>query len=86
MPIISEFEGIEIYLYFDDHMPPHFHAKYEEAEALVEIENSCVLKGAIPSNKLKLVLASSELHRNELYEGCDKAKNLELPAKINPLK
>lgn len=28
MPIVSEFEGIEICLYFDDHMPPHFHAQY----------------------------------------------------------
>lgn len=55
-------------------------------EALVDIENSCVLKGAIPSNKLKLVLAWAELHRQELLEGWNKAKNLELPAKINPLR
>ncbi|MBR3813046.1 MAG: DUF4160 domain-containing protein [Spirochaetaceae bacterium] len=52
MPVVSEFEGIEICLYFDDHLPPHFHAKYAGQEALVETENSCVLKGAIPSNKL----------------------------------
>lgn len=38
MPVVSEFEGIEICLYFDDHMPPHFHAKYAGQEALVEIE------------------------------------------------
>jgi hypothetical protein len=49
VPVVSEFEGIEICLYFDDHLPPHFHAKYAGQEALVEIENSCVLKGAIPS-------------------------------------
>ena len=86
MPIISEFEGIEIYLYFDDHMPPHFHAKYSGQDALIEIENACVLKGAIPSNKLKMVLAWAELHKNELKQGWEKAKNLELPSKINPLK
>ena len=67
-------------------MPPHFHAKYAGQEALVEIENSCVLKGAIPSNKLKLVLAWSELHKEELVEGWNKAKDMELPAEINPLK
>ena len=67
-------------------MPPHFHANYAGQEALVEIENSCVLKGAIPSNKLKLVLAWSELHKEELVEGWNQAKDMELPAKINPLK
>lgn len=25
MPVASEFEGIEICLYFDDHLPPYFH-------------------------------------------------------------
>ena len=59
MPVVSEFEGIEI---------------------------SCVLKGAIPSNKLKLVLAWSELHKKELTDGWNQAKNMELPAKISPLK
>ncbi|MBO7121917.1 MAG: DUF4160 domain-containing protein [Treponema sp.] len=38
MPIVSEFSGIEISLYFDDHLPPHFHAKYSGDEALIEIE------------------------------------------------
>lgn len=42
MPVASEFEGIEICLYFDAHLPPHFHAKYAGQESLVEIENSCV--------------------------------------------
>ena len=86
MPVVSEFEGIEICLYFDDHLPPHFHAKYAGQEALVEIKNSCVLKGAIPSNKLKLVLAWSELHKQELKHSWNQAKNMELPAKIAPLK
>lgn len=86
MPVISEFEGIEICLYFDDHVPPHFHAKYANNEALIEIENSCVLKGALPSNKLKLVLAWSELHKEELKKEWENAKNLKKPNKISPLK
>ena len=86
MPILSEFEGIEICLYFDDHMPPHFHAKYNGTEALVDIENSSVLKGSLPSNKLKLVLAWTELHKDELQKNWILAKNMQLPQKINPLK
>ncbi|MHC4473302.1 MAG: DUF4160 domain-containing protein, partial [Planctomycetota bacterium] len=30
MPRISEFFGIAVYMYFDDHSPPHFHARYAE--------------------------------------------------------
>ncbi|MBO4319573.1 MAG: DUF4160 domain-containing protein [Treponema sp.] len=86
MPIVSEFEGIEICFYFDDHLPPHFHAKYGDAEALVDIGRSCVLKGALPSNKLKLVLAWSELHRDELVKNWEKASKKLLPQKIEPLK
>jgi hypothetical protein len=33
MPTISEFFGIVIRMYWDDHPPPHFHALYGEHEA-----------------------------------------------------
>ena len=35
MPRVSEFFGIVIYMYYNDHMPPHFHAEYAEHEARV---------------------------------------------------
>ena len=66
MPLVSEFYGIRIYLYWDDHSPPHFHAEYSEARILVEIENATVMRGVFPFAQLKLVLAWCELHRAEL--------------------
>jgi len=33
MPTISEFFGILIRMYYDDHNPPHFHVFYGEYEA-----------------------------------------------------
>lgn len=33
MPEISRFYGIIIYMFFQDHNPPHFHVKYHEFEA-----------------------------------------------------
>lgn len=30
MPIISRFLGILISMYWNDHAPPHFHARYGE--------------------------------------------------------
>ena len=38
MPTISEFFGILIRMYYDDHNPPHFHAYYGEHEAIILIE------------------------------------------------
>ncbi|MCL6564418.1 MAG: DUF4160 domain-containing protein, partial [Firmicutes bacterium] len=37
MPTISEFFGIVITMYWQDHMPPHFHALYGDDEVLVDI-------------------------------------------------
>ena len=40
MPIISRFYGIVIVMYFNDHNPPHFHAKYAESEALFDFSGN----------------------------------------------
>jgi hypothetical protein len=33
MPQISQFYGIIITMYYNDHVPPHFHARYAEYKA-----------------------------------------------------
>ena len=40
MPQICEFFGVSIYMYYNDHRPPHFHAVYAEHEALFTINPS----------------------------------------------
>jgi len=37
MPEVSRFLGIVIRMYFFDHEPPHFHARYGGREAVVSI-------------------------------------------------
>lgn len=69
MPIISMFYGIIISLYYFDnnqHNTPHIHVKFQENEAVINILTSEIIKGEIKSNKLKLVLAWIEIHRDEL--------------------
>ena len=68
MPIISEFFGIKIFMYWADHNPPHFHAEYSGMKALIDLENGVVLKGMVPNKQLKLVLAWCEIHRSELLK------------------
>jgi hypothetical protein len=45
-----------------------------------------VLEGSIPGNKLKLVLAWMEIHRDELLADWDLAVSGQQPYKIGPLK
>lgn len=48
-------DGVRIYVYTNDHNPPHFHAKYAEHEALIVIQTLEVYAGSLPSNKLKAI-------------------------------
>lgn len=66
MPEISRFYGIIIYMFFNDHNPPHFKAKFGEFEANILIENGSILNGDLPVSKLKLVSAWAEIHKDEL--------------------
>jgi len=40
MPEISRFLGIIIAMFYQDHVPPHIHAKYGEFEITVTIESA----------------------------------------------
>jgi len=55
MPTISAFYGILIRMFFNDHTPPHFHARYGEFEATIEIGSLQILQGKLPSRALMLV-------------------------------
>ncbi len=85
MPLISEFYGINIYMYYEDHNPPHFHAVYGESKILVDISNGCVLKGQFPTKQTKLVLAWCEIHRDELMTDWELCKSSNAPLHIKPL-
>lgn len=85
MPVISEFYGIKVMMYWNEHMPPHFHAQYGENIILVDIENGTVIKGVFPSKQLKLVLAWCEIHREELMLNWENAQRHEALNRIDPL-
>lgn len=84
MPVISRFLGIIIAMYWDDHLPSHFHAKYGEYEITVNIETG-VIEGKFPKRALGLVLEWYESHKDELMENWELCRNKETPKPINPL-
>lgn len=86
MPQISEFFGIQIYMYWHDHYPPHFHAKYASFEAIVAIQEGIILKGMLPMRQLKLVLAWCELHKEKLLQNWERCCDHQMPEKIEALR
>ena len=85
MPTISQFFGILIRMFFDDHPPPHFHAKYNVHQAVIDIERLEVIEGRLPRRALSFVSDSAELHRAELLADWDLCRAKEAPLKIAPL-
>ena len=84
MPTISRFLGIVIAMYWDDHAPPHFHAKYGEYEVTVNI-NTGVVEGKFPKRALKHVLEWYDLHKDELIKNWQCCQSGESPKPIKPL-
>ena len=85
MPKISEFFGIAIYMYFDDHDPPPFHAQYAEFEAVIQIDDFSVLRGNLPPRALGLVVEWAQLRHKELSEVWRQAQAMQTLSKIPPL-
>jgi hypothetical protein len=84
MPVISRFLGIVIYMFWNDHAPPHFHAKYGEYEITVEIESG-VIDGKFPPRALKHVMEWAGLHKEDLMADWDLCRQAQMPQPIQPL-
>lgn len=84
MPEISRFLGIVIFMNFNEHPPPHFHAKYGKYHIAVDIHTG-VIEGRFPKRALKLVLEWYELHREELLENWNSLRETGKFQKISPL-
>ncbi len=85
MPEISRFLGITIYMYFNDHNPPHFHVKYENFRASINIDNLGITEGSLPPRVLSLVIEWASLHREELLKNWNSIIESGIFNKIQPL-
>ncbi len=86
MPTISRFFGLTITMYFDDHGPPHFHARAAGYSAKVQIDTLEVLASDLPRRELRLVLAWAEMHAAELGENWRRAREGAKLSEIEPLR
>ena len=86
MPTISEFFGIVIRMYYEDHAPPHFHAYYAEFSASVTIDTLELKEGHLPNRAFRMVLEWAFRYRSELMQNWDLARDHRPMARIPPLK
>ena len=84
MPEISRFLGIIIAMFYNEHSPPHFHAKYGDFDVTVTIEHG-VVSGEFPKRALAHVLEWLQLHKSELLKNWELAKLRKPLNKIDPL-
>jgi hypothetical protein len=81
------FYGIIIRMYNERderHNRPHFHAYYAENEAVLDFDGN-IIEGSLPKNKLTLVWAWTDIHRDELAANWELLKKGDPFFKINPL-
>jgi hypothetical protein len=71
MPVVATFNGIKIELYFDEHPPPHFHARYAEFVAQIDMTTLEIIKGSLPRAQLRMIREWASPRRMALLQAWD---------------
>lgn len=85
MPELCRFFGIVITMYYRDHSPPHFHARYGGCTGTITLDGFALLSGDLPPRALGLIVEWASLHRSELLEDWARARALQPLLPIEPL-
>lgn len=89
MAELSRFFGIIIRMFAEHggrHHTPHFHAVYQEHEAVFTINPVELLSGSVPNKQQRLVVAWAEIHQEELKAAWELLDSGKKPSSIEPLK
>lgn len=88
MPELSRFFGIIIRMFAEpqtQHHTPHFHAIYQEYEAVFGVDPVALLVGDLPRRQQRLVEAWAELRQSELLADWQRLEQGQGPVPIAPL-
>jgi hypothetical protein len=61
-------DAVKLFMYPNDHAPPHFHALFAEYHAVIDVETLTMVRGHIPRAKLRSILAWAAPRRSQLAE------------------
>lgn len=81
MPIISNFYGIIIKMYFreSEHNPPYIHAIYNEYIGIIDLNIFKMLEGDLPNKALKMVQEWTENNQQALLKIWETQEFVKLP-------
>lgn len=85
MPEISRFFGIIRPDVLQRSPPPHFHVRYGEQKAILDIGSLAVLVGKLSPRVLGLVIEWASIHQEELMKDWERARRQESLEPIAPL-
>jgi hypothetical protein len=74
MPTIAYFYGVMIQMYYDEHEPPHFHARYGGAKALVRHSDGEIIAGELPPTAARMVRQWVLARQAELQDNWRRAR------------
>ena len=66
MPRIHVLDNCAIYVYADDHAPPHFHVRGPDSDALIDIESLVVSRGVITRSDYAAAVEWARANRDVL--------------------
>jgi hypothetical protein len=81
----SCFLGIIVAMFYNDHAPPHFHARYGDRKIEIEIASLRILAGSFPPRALGLLMEWASQHQSELREDWELARQHATLKPIAPL-
>jgi len=84
-PTVSRFYGIVIAMFFDDHPPPHCHARHGGDKARIDIASGGILDGRLSPCAARLVREWVRRHQPELEHNWVRAREMRPLERIEPL-
>jgi hypothetical protein len=83
MPTLAVVDGVLIMMFWNDHAPPHFHARFAGQECRVDLATCQVLEGNLPAGKLKSVQEWARDHQAELAAAWRACRQHRKPGRID---
>jgi Domain of unknown function (DUF4160) len=69
---------------YNDYLPPHFHARYQDQEILIEIEPG-IVQGKMSRRALQMIFEWSEKYKEELLKNWQLSRERKPLETISPL-
>ena len=85
MPEICRFYGIIIAMFYGDHGPPHFHARYGSHKIVIRIADLSIFEGKLPPRALGLVMEWAARRQDKLAQNWQAAQAHRPLTPIEPL-